>query len=184
MDDSGEVELIDYLRVIWKRKRLILTGTLASMSAAFGASLLLPNIYQGSMVLEVGKVYSVTRADQQEKMELIEDPKSFETILLSNDTLQQMKGHIGDDIDIQTLRRAIEVDVKSNPLAVVSLKLREPQAIVRGLNFLAERIIGDHQKKHDIIIGTLDRDITSTLEKMKEPVTKMEDENVLNLVEN
>ena len=53
------VELIDYLMVIWKRKMLIIVGTLACMAAtAVVVSFMLPEVYEASVIflLEESKI--------------------------------------------------------------------------------------------------------------------------------
>ncbi|MFQ5863519.1 MAG: Wzz/FepE/Etk N-terminal domain-containing protein, partial [Candidatus Brocadiales bacterium] len=56
--EENTVELIDYLVVIWKRKRLIIVGTLACMVTAGVVSLLLPEVYKASVtfLLEESKI--------------------------------------------------------------------------------------------------------------------------------
>ncbi len=46
--EQNEVELIDYLNVVWNRKGLIIGGTLVAAAAAFGVGLLTPNTYEVS----------------------------------------------------------------------------------------------------------------------------------------
>lgn len=170
-----EVELIDYLRVIGKRRPLIVGGTLACMIGALGINFWLPKVYQGSMILETGKIYGLAKSDQQEKLELIEDPKSIEAVLKSDSMLYELKKRIDYDRDLKALKRAISVDVKTNPLVVVTLKLSDPQAIVDGLNFLAERIINDHKSKYELTIRTLDGENLAIHEKTKNLTGKIQD---------
>lgn len=181
METTEEVELIDYLRVIWKRRWLIIGSTLACMLAALAVSYWLPEVYQGSVVLETGKLYSLTRGDQQEKIELIEDPKSIEALLKSDGVLYQLKASLkerhGYDGDIKELRQALSVDVKANPLIVIGLKLKDRQTILDGLSFSADSIISDHQKKYQNIVLKLDRDRSATLNKMKNPAEKIAENN-------
>lgn len=175
METTEEIELIDYLRVIWKRRWLIILGTFACMLVALGINFWLPKVYQGSMILETGKIYSLTKGEQQEKVELIEDPKSIEAVLKSDGMLYELKKRIGYEGDLKALRQAISVDVKTNPLVVITLKLSDPQAIVDGLNFLAERIINDHKSKYELTIRTLDKENLAIHEKMKNLTGKIQD---------
>jgi uncharacterized protein involved in exopolysaccharide biosynthesis len=50
------IDLVDYLRVIWKRKGLIIVGTLVCMVAAGVASLMLPEIYRAEALIKIGKI--------------------------------------------------------------------------------------------------------------------------------
>ena len=51
---EDEIDLADYLRIIWKRKRLIIFGTLICVFVAGIVSFLMPKIYEVSSVIEPG----------------------------------------------------------------------------------------------------------------------------------
>ncbi len=63
MEDSRdvieEVELIDYLRVIWKRKWLIFVITLLTIVGTGIMSIRMPKIYQADALIEIGKVIAI-----------------------------------------------------------------------------------------------------------------------------
>ncbi len=52
--EEQEVELIDYLRVMWKRKGLIVGGALLAAATALVLSLSLPKTYETSRTLKIG----------------------------------------------------------------------------------------------------------------------------------
>lgn len=54
--EEDTVELVDYLRVIWKRKGLIIVGTLVCIVAAWVVSLRLPEIYRAEVLVSIGKI--------------------------------------------------------------------------------------------------------------------------------
>lgn len=51
-----EVEVFDYLNIIWKRRRLISLGVLAALALTITVGLLTPKIYRCEGVIEIGKV--------------------------------------------------------------------------------------------------------------------------------
>ncbi len=51
MQEDDEIDLLEYWRVIWKQKRLILSITFAAALLAAGISLLMPNIYRAEVLL-------------------------------------------------------------------------------------------------------------------------------------
>ncbi|MEE9138719.1 MAG: Wzz/FepE/Etk N-terminal domain-containing protein, partial [candidate division NC10 bacterium] len=61
--EQNEVELIDYLNVVWKRKGLIIGGTLVVAAAALVVSLSMPKLYEVSHTLKIGQYASETRED-------------------------------------------------------------------------------------------------------------------------
>ncbi len=71
--EEDTIELVDFLRVIWKRKRLIIVGTLACMVTAGVLSFLLPQVYRVYSVVEIG---TVVRGDE---VVPIEDPNDTKT---------------------------------------------------------------------------------------------------------
>lgn len=56
-----EIELIDLVRILGKRKKLILLGTLMLTIIAAGVSLLLPKVYEVSAIIEPGKINNVEK---------------------------------------------------------------------------------------------------------------------------
>jgi len=54
--EEDSVELIDYLRVIWRRKGLIIVGTLLSMVATGVVSFTQPRFYRAEALIEIGRV--------------------------------------------------------------------------------------------------------------------------------
>ena len=53
--EKNTIELMDYLRVIWKMKYMIIIGTLVCVILAGAASFLLPEIYQASVTFMVSE---------------------------------------------------------------------------------------------------------------------------------
>jgi uncharacterized protein involved in exopolysaccharide biosynthesis len=54
--ENDSVELIDYLRVIWKRKVLIVLGTLVCTVAIGAVSFIPPLKYKVYSVIEIGRI--------------------------------------------------------------------------------------------------------------------------------
>jgi len=52
--EADEIDLIDYLRVIWKWKWLIIAGTLVCAGAAAAISIQMPKVYEVSAAIEPG----------------------------------------------------------------------------------------------------------------------------------
>jgi uncharacterized protein involved in exopolysaccharide biosynthesis len=52
--EEDTIELIDYLRVVWKRKGLIIIGTLLCMVIAGVVSVMQPKTYRATSVIEIG----------------------------------------------------------------------------------------------------------------------------------
>mgnify|MGYP003999716749 FL=1 len=54
--DKDEIELIDYLRVIWKQKVFIIVGFLVCVVVTWVVSLRLPDMYRADALVSVGMI--------------------------------------------------------------------------------------------------------------------------------
>jgi len=87
--ENEEVELIDYLNVIWKRSGLILGGVVVCMVAAGGVSLLLPKVYETSLDLKMGQLW------KRNSEQVIDNPYRVAEIINSTPFLNQVKEKAG-----------------------------------------------------------------------------------------
>lgn len=77
---KDEIELIDLLRIIWKRKYLILLGTLACGLIATIISLQMDKVYSVNMVLRPG-ILSI--GDEEDKNVYIDSPQNIKALIES-----------------------------------------------------------------------------------------------------
>lgn len=59
---TDEVEIIDYLSVLWKRKLLVLLGMLAALLCAVVVSIMAPKVYRCEGIIEIGHVNGLPMA--------------------------------------------------------------------------------------------------------------------------
>src|SRR5215510_4344611 len=82
--DEREVELIDYLRVLWKWKRLIVGGTLTAALIAFAITAITPKTYKATVTLLVAESKIPPPQGQGSVLPRTEiSPETFEAILKS-----------------------------------------------------------------------------------------------------
>lgn len=88
---SDEVELIEYLKVIWKRKYLILVGTVICAMAAGVVSILVPKTYRIETVIQPG----VVKIDEGGNKIYIDSPKNIKSMIdsgkFTNDILNSLE---------------------------------------------------------------------------------------------
>lgn len=73
--EKDEVDIIDYLKVIWKRKIMIVAIVISTTITSAIVNLLLPRIYEALAIVRVGKyIISVPYMDNQEGRFRIEEP--------------------------------------------------------------------------------------------------------------
>ncbi len=80
-----QVELIDYLRILWKRRWLFLGVTIGCMLAALVVSLLLPKKYESSLQLKIGRVWQVN----------LDDPYRMAAVINSEPFLDEVRQKLG-----------------------------------------------------------------------------------------
>ncbi|MBI5527236.1 MAG: hypothetical protein HY897_12950 [Deltaproteobacteria bacterium] len=175
MLQKRELELIDLLRVVWGHWKLIGSVTAAAVAVSLVLGAVSPKVYRGTTILEVGKVYSFYKGDQQEKVELIEDARNVESIFKNDAILQLLKNKLGIKESVKTLRDKIKIDGKTSPLIIMSLELDDPKAIADGLTFLADFIVKDHTKKHEVALKTLNNNIEALHAKIGKLEAKIEE---------
>ncbi len=149
-----EVELIDYLRVIWKRRWLIVGGTLICMLAALVVSLLLPKVYETSLNLQIGRVWEKP----------IESPYRVTEIINSEPFLDKVRKKMGLDQTAHEMKTGKVVVAESieggkisdqgNPILVSILtKARTPEKTVELVQTVADLVIQEHKPRFDELIS-------------------------------
>ncbi len=167
VQESEEVELIDCLRAIWKRRRLIVLGTLLCMAISFVVSLFLPKTYEASAIIEIGATDT-----KDDKLEDIEDPNMISEVLTSDQMISKLKNRLHSKLSLKALKKRVKVrrDKQKAPTSrflEVSLQLDNPQQVVDGVDFLATQIIEEHDKVYQKVLNRLDGEINSITEKIK-----------------
>lgn len=171
--DEEQVELIDYLHVIWSHRWLIGLGTAALIAVAAGYSVTIDKSYQSSLLLKVGTVFSAN--NEGPRLGIIEDPKTISQVLTGDAMLDDLRRHLGlERVPIPSLRGALKVKVVKNDLDVaattlldLSLTLNDPQRTVDGLMFLSNKLIEEHARQYAAGLAIIDREQEGLKEKIK-----------------
>ena len=148
---TEEVELIDYLRVIWKWKWQIVLGTFACILAAGVISWILPPSYQTELILKIGQVGMVdVRGELQEIM--VEDANNVKARLTSESFILSIIEKNQLELEPKDLKAKAEVvskEVRGGETNLVrfSIRARSPEEVVSLINSIAEGIIARHRKK-------------------------------------
>jgi len=106
--NDDEIELIDILRVLWKRKALIVLGSLLLAFAGAGASLLMTEVYKVSAIVEPGK-----RPISNEKGQIVE-----EKVLASTESIKETI--LGGAFD-ESIQDELQIPESEYPKVQVSL---------------------------------------------------------------
>lgn len=171
--DERDVELIDYLRVLWVHRWLIGLGTVALACLAVVYSMSVPRTYQASLLLKIGTVFSANA--EGARLGLIEDPKTISQVLTGDAMLEKLRRNLAlDGLTIGGLRSALKVKVVKNDLDAAAttllelgLTLPDPQKAVSGLVFLADELTKEHSAQYAAGLAIIDREQESLTEKIR-----------------
>ncbi|MBI5198419.1 MAG: hypothetical protein HZA09_00120 [Nitrospirae bacterium] len=143
--DTEEIELTDYLRVIWKKKWLILILPLVAVIVAGVMSLRMPKVYKVRTILEVGKVNNETIENLDNLSKKIE--------VLYRHLIEKM-------LNINSPAIATHILGPAN-LVIISLKDTKDGHGIRILKGINDLVIEDHKRLTDIKRAELARELSS-----------------------
>ena len=149
-----QIELIDYLRVIGKKKWLIGGGVLLCAGGALAISLLIPKVYQTSLQLQIGKVWGKSVEDPYRVSEIINSEPFIEKIrekLKIHETAYEMKE--------KKIVFARTIEARANgpetyPILLdITARGPSPEQVIRIADTVAEFIVQDHDERFNELIN-------------------------------
>jgi len=156
--ENDEVELIDYLKVIWKRKYLIVGGTLVAAAAALAVSLGMPKTYEVSRTLKIGKLPGGIHEGRMVAGKFIETHEDVLQHLgdhrfLENAMAKLNLGETGGEIASR-----ISIDKKINPHVRYIVQASDPPTFDRSMQII---------KEHEAKLAAMIRIVEVEIEGMK-----------------
>ena len=142
---DDEIELMDYLRVIWKWKYLIMAGTLICAVAAGVISLSMPKVYRIDMVIRPG-ILSIqpdgkhTYIDSLNNIKTTIEAKTFSGEVSSNINTGNNNGSVG------LLNLKVDIPKNSNALRV-SCRTPNVEIGLRALNQVRELLLKKYSER-------------------------------------
>ncbi len=160
-----EINLIDYVKVIIKRKKIIAIIFFLAVIIAGVLSFVLPKVYKIDTTLSVGKIENPEAKTEEERVVLVEDPL-------------QVKQKIDNDVYGILIREKLSISEAEYPkittenpketnlitLKINSDKIQQAQDILTEIN---NAIVSEHQDKIKNRLDLVDKNIKSTEEKIK-----------------
>jgi len=127
---EDEIELMDYLRVIWKWKYLIVAGTLICAVAAGVISFSMPKVYRISMVLRPGML---TRNEDGNAV-YVDSPHNIKAIIEAGAFDREILGHVRDSNNrsLKSFKFKVNIPRNSNAIKI----FHETVDVNRGLQML------------------------------------------------
>jgi len=172
-----EVDLIDYLIVVWKRKHLIIGGTLLAAAAALVVSLGIPRTYEVSRTIQIGKLPARIYAGKMIEGKFIESREAVIGRLRDHRVMKIVMEKVHSGLPNMEMGALVSISTKPNPAVRYKVQTHDPQAVVRVADKLAEYIIKIHKpvfdkglqitKEHEAKLAATIRNMESGIQSMK-----------------
>jgi LPS O-antigen subunit length determinant protein (WzzB/FepE family) len=156
--EENEVQLIDILNVIWKRKWLIIIATLLCVIMAGVVSLLLPKKWEINMIILPSKFYIKTAGGEFEEIEVIA-PKQIAGQINQASYNSLIAAEL--NLDIRDFPKLQAENIRNMDFVRISIKDIEAKKAIRILNSLFIHLKRDLDAKADIEIREIDAKIKS-----------------------
>ncbi len=150
---NDEIELIDYIIVIWKRKWSIIGGTLGFIIIAIILSFLLPPIWEVDAIFLPGKFITQTEQGAFEEV-LVTDAEQIAGQIEEESFNNQIATELG--IDIRRFPKIRAQNLKNTNLVRVSVKDKDAAEAVSILNSLFGYVKEEMNRKINAEIKGLD----------------------------
>lgn len=142
---EAEIELIDIIRVLVKRKNIIIFGTIIITLISVGISFVLPKTYKINAIIELGKRPITDQNGQIIEGKYIEPSTSIRETIVGgayNEFILRSLNITEDEIP-----RIIVTVPQKTELIDISIKSTKPQLALNIMRELLSRISEDLQKK-------------------------------------
>ncbi len=155
--EEDTIELVDYLRVIWKRKRLIIVGTLVCMVVAGVVSLRLPEIYRAEALISIGNTLASPPLSSPPSLVILDTPKNLvESIPIEYGLSEE-----------EALKYSLKVEVvRGTSLMKIIMEGPDKMRVEELLKGVVNRLTDDHLRKTEgsiqpyrVLIEKLETDI-------------------------
>jgi len=148
--EEHEVEMIDYLNVVWKRKYLVIGGTLVTVVAALVVNLAMPKTYEVSRTLKIGRLPGSISSGRVTEGKLIETQDDVIARLNDHRILRTAVEKIHPGLTSTEMNSLVSIGRKTNPNVHYTVQANDPEVGRQIADQLAEYIIKIHRPIFDI----------------------------------
>lgn len=139
---DDEISLIEIIQILWQRKTLIVVVILLCTLVAAGVALVLPKVYEVSIVIEPGSYPS----DDDDNWAL--SPETIMELISSGAYDSKVQQNLG--VSAQDYPRLNVSVPKRTALVKISVESSEPEKAVTILSELAQQVIGQNKGVLDV----------------------------------
>jgi capsular polysaccharide biosynthesis protein len=154
--EEKEFELIDYLSIIWKRKWLIVIGTLVLMFLTAIVSFLVKPVYEVDAIIQPGKFIVENQAGNFEEV-VVETPQQIADKVVHKSYDALISAQL--NIDEEKLPELDAENIKDTLLTRIWVREVDVSQGKRVLQTLVGFLKGDMDKKIDVEFNNIDAEI-------------------------
>ncbi len=162
-ENEGEIELIDFLNIIWKRKWLIILSTLFLVIAAGVISFLLPPKWEIDALIQPSKFLVKTAGGQFEEIVIV-DPKQIAGQI--NQAAYNNKIAAELNLDIRKFPKLKAEDLRDTNLVRVSIKEKDVEKAKLILLSLFNLLKTEPDEKVEVEMKSIEEEIKANKNKL------------------
>jgi len=155
-EHEDEIQLIDYLNVIWKRKWLIIIPTFFCVVLAGIISFLLPKIWEVDIIIQPSKFLAHSEQGQYTEVVVV-DPKQLVGQINQESYNNLVAAEL--NLDIRQFPKLNAENLRDTKLVRVSVREKDVEKAKLILSSLFNHLKGELDKKIDIEINNIDTEI-------------------------
>ena len=164
MDEhENEIELMDFLNIIWKRKWLIILSTLFLVITAGVISFLLPQKWEVDALIQPSKFLVKTAVGQFEEIVIV-DPKQIAGQI--NQATYNNKIAVELNLDIRKFPKLKAEDLRDTNLVRVSIKEKDVEKAKLILLSLFNLLKTEPDEKVDVEMKSIEEEIKANKNKL------------------
>jgi uncharacterized protein involved in exopolysaccharide biosynthesis len=173
-ESNDEIELIDYLRILWSYRFWIIGATILSALVALVISFILPPVWGVSVVAEPGKfgsdLFEVGTSSPTGRVYSVDTAENIKAKILQGSYDSQVRGISGWPPN-EKIKWDVNVERDCSAIRA-SLEVKDKELGLKALEVLVTSLEKEQAEK----IGTFQRGIDQEIIKKNEDITKVEKE--------
>lgn len=155
---NKDIELVDYLKIIWKKKWLILFGTLLFIIVAVVTSLMMAPVYEIDSIIQPGKFFIQNQSGNFEQV-VVEEPLQIADKVKHKSYNVKIAAEL--NVSVSSIPDIRAENIKDTLLARMWIHDSDVELSKKVLNALVILIKSEIDEKIDIEIANIDSTIRS-----------------------
>jgi capsular polysaccharide biosynthesis protein len=185
-DEEDEIDLRDYIEVLWRRKWAVMAIFLVAVVVAGVVSFVMPETYQAKNLVEIGQI----------KGKMLQSLDDIQSIFNRDNILKELKEKLIEPLDLPEttttnsianmfdIKKASEASTSDSHFIEILGRANTPEKAVIVVKTVTEKLLDYHQnifkeaeKTYEIELTTIENSLVKTekdLEKTKQDISRLE----------